>query len=92
MSIAIRKHWIITNEIVYKAAYEFVHGAASDNVKSLLTGCFDIDREDADKIMMCSLPHRTDKDGGYRVFIRSVNRALGAEIYHYSSTHANKQS
>ncbi|SHL74353.1 hypothetical protein SAMN02745136_05600 [Anaerocolumna jejuensis DSM 15929] len=75
------------NTKVYKAADKFVHGAASDDVKSLLTSCFDFDREDADEILRRSLPHRTDKDGGYRRFIKSVNRVLGARVYHYDTVH-----
>jgi hypothetical protein len=69
------------NEKVYKAADEFVQGAASDDVKALLAGCFDFDDEDADEIISCSLPHKTDKDGGYREFIKSVNRVLGVDVY-----------
>jgi len=66
---------------VYKAADEFVHGASSDDVKVILAGCFDFDEGDAEKILSLSIPHRTDKDGGYRVFIRSVNKVLGEDIY-----------
>ncbi|EGO9279679.1 MULTISPECIES: hypothetical protein [Enterococcus] len=69
------------NEKVYKAADKFVQGAASDDVKALLTSCFDFDNEAADEILSRSLPHRTDKDGGYREFIKSVNRVLGVDVY-----------
>lgn len=69
------------NEKVYKAANEFVHGASSDNVKAILASCPDFDKEDAEKILSRSIPHRTDKDGGYRVFIRTVNKVLGEDIY-----------
>ncbi len=66
---------------VYKAAYKFAHGATSDEVKDLLTSCFEFDKEDADEILMQSLPHREDNDGGYREFIKSVNRVLNMDIY-----------
>ncbi|MPM59331.1 hypothetical protein SDC9_106171 [bioreactor metagenome] len=69
------------DEKVYKAADEFVHGASSDDVKTLLADCFDFDEGDAKKIMSLSTPHRTDKDGGYKAFIRSVNKVLGDEVY-----------
>lgn len=69
------------NEKVYKAADEFVQGAASDDVKAILASCFDFDNEDADEILSRSFPHRTDKDGGYREFIKSVNRVLGVDVY-----------
>ena len=69
------------NDQVYKAADEFVLGAASDDVKALLTSCFDFDKEDADEILSRSLPHRTDKDGGYHAFITSVNKVLGIDVY-----------
>lgn len=66
---------------VYKAADEFVHGAPSDNVKVLLASCLDFDEEDVEKILSRSIPHRTDKDGGYRVFIKAVNEVLGEDVY-----------
>lgn len=69
------------NEKVYKAADEFVHGASFDEVKVILSSCFDFDANDADRVLSRSIPHRTDKDGGYREFIRSVNKVLGADIY-----------
>jgi hypothetical protein len=73
------------NEKVYKAADEFVHGASTDDVEAILESCFDFDKEDARKILTRSIPYKTDKDGGYREFIRSVNKVLGADIYneHY---------
>jgi hypothetical protein len=66
---------------VYEAADEFVVGAAPDDVKAILAGCFDLDKEAADKILSRSLPHRTDKDGGYHAFIASVNKILGIDVY-----------
>jgi len=69
------------NDKVYKAANEFVHGASSDDVKVILESCFDFDEEDSEKILSRSIPYRTDKDGGYRAFIRSVNKVLGEDVY-----------
>jgi hypothetical protein len=66
---------------VYQAADEFVHGAASNEVVNILTSCIDFDEKDADKILSLSIPHKTDRDGGYRKFIKSVNKVLGADIY-----------
>lgn len=69
------------DEKVYKAADEFVHGAPSDDVKVILASCFDLDEKGAEEILSRSIPHRTDKDGGYRAFIRSVNKVLGEDVY-----------
>lgn len=69
------------NEKVYKAADDFVLGASSDDVKAILANCLDFDIEDVEEILSRSISHRTDKDGGYRAFIRSVNKVLGADIY-----------
>jgi hypothetical protein len=69
------------NEKIYKAADEFVHGASSDDVKAILASCFDFDEEDAEEILSRALPHRTDKDRGYRAFIKSVNKVLGEDVY-----------
>lgn len=69
------------SEKVYKAANKFASGAPSDDVKSLLESCIDFDDEDAEKILSCSFPHRNDKDGGYCVFIKSVNKVLGEDVY-----------
>ncbi len=77
----LKRSSFLADEQVYQAAAEFVHGASSDDVKAILAGCFDFDEEDAAEILSRSIPHRTDKDGGYRAFIRSVNQVLGADIY-----------
>ncbi len=69
------------NEKVYEAANEFAHGASSNEVKVILVSCFDFDMDDAEKILSRSIPHKTDKDGGYRAFIRSVNKILGEDVY-----------
>lgn len=69
------------NEKIYKAADEFVHGASSDDIKAILTNCLDFDKEDAEEILSLSIPHRTDKDRGYKAFIKSVNKVLGADVY-----------
>ena len=66
---------------IYQAADEFIHGAVSNDVVNLLTCCIDFDEKDADKILSQSIPHKTDRDGGYHVFIKSVNEVLGADIY-----------
>ena len=66
---------------VYKAADAFVHGETSNDVVNILVSCFDFDEKVADKILSRSIPHKTDRDGGYREFIKSVNEVLGADIY-----------
>jgi hypothetical protein len=72
---------IYEDKKIYMAADAFSHGAASEDVISLLTSCFEFEKEDADEILKRSLPHRTDKDGGYREFIKSVNKVLGIDVY-----------
>ena len=69
------------NEKVYMAADKFAHGASSNDVKAILSSCFDFTEEDAEEILLQSASHRTDKDGGYRAFIRSVNEVLGEDVY-----------
>lgn len=69
------------NEEVYNAADEFVHGGSAENVKAILTRCFDFTEEDAEEILAQASPHKKDKDGGYRVFIRYVNKVLGEHVY-----------
>lgn len=66
---------------VYKAADEFAHGASYDDVKAILASFLDFDRDDAEKILSRSFPYRTEKDGGYRAFIKSVNKLLGQDVY-----------
>lgn len=67
------------DEKIYKAAEEFAHKASSDDVKKILSNCFT--EKNAEKILSQAFPHRTDKDGGYRAFIRSVNKVLGENVY-----------
>jgi len=69
------------NNKVYKAAEEFAQGASNNDVINLLTDCFDFDETDADQILAKSMLHKTDRDGGYREFIKAVNEVLGADIY-----------
>jgi hypothetical protein len=69
------------DEKVYQAANEFVRGVPADDVKALLAGCFNFDEGDAEEIISMSVPHRNDKDGGYKAFIRSVNKVLGEDVY-----------
>jgi 3-deoxy-D-manno-octulosonate 8-phosphate phosphatase KdsC-like HAD superfamily phosphatase len=69
------------NERIYEAAHEFVRGVSVNDIKAILASCLDFDEEDAEKILSQALPHRTDKDGGYGAFIRSVNKVLGEDVY-----------
>ena len=66
---------------IYKAADEFIHGVSSDDVKVILGKYLDFDEEDIEKILSQSIPHRADKDGGYRAFIKTVNKVLGEDVY-----------
>ena len=66
---------------VYKAASEFANGASSDEVKNILTNSVEFDEEDADNVLADLSSHRLDEDGGYREFIKSVNKVLGADVY-----------
>ena len=72
---------------VYKAAKEFADGASVIEVKNVLTSCCDLNEKNAQDIVLKTLPHRTDKDGGYRFFIRSVNKVLGEDIYSEKVSH-----
>lgn len=69
------------NKKVYQAANEFVRGAETGNVKAILDECFEFEEEDIKKILSRAIPHRTDQDGGYRAFIRSVNKVVGDDLY-----------
>lgn len=66
---------------VYQAADEFVRGASHEEVGAILAGCFELSENDVDQIISKAIPHRADQDGGYRAFIRSVNKAVGEDIY-----------
>jgi len=77
----LKRSYFYEDEKIYKAADEFVHGASSDNIKAIFANCFDFDEKDTEKILLWAIPHRTDKDGGYRVFIKSVNKVLGLDVY-----------
>jgi hypothetical protein len=46
-----------------------------------LTSCIEFDEKEAEAILAESSPHRFDEDGGYREFIKAVNRVLGADTY-----------
>lgn len=78
-----------TDERVYEAAGAFVLGAASQNVTAMLQSCLDIDDSQVDSIIKTAMSHKTDRDGGYRAFIRLVNREIGEEAY---SVHHRKKS
>lgn len=69
------------NETIYKAADEFVHGGSADDIQAMLLSCHDFAKEDAEEILSLSIPHRTDKDKGYKAFIKSVNKVLRTDIY-----------
>ncbi len=69
------------NKKVYQAAKEFARGAEIGNVKAILDSCFDFTEKDVEKILSQAVPHRADKDGGYRAFIGFVNKVVGDEIY-----------
>ena len=66
---------------IYKAADEFIQGASFNDVKAILEKCLDFDEEDIEKILSQSIPHRTDKDGGYRAFMKTVNKVFGEDVY-----------
>lgn len=68
---------LYASEIVNRAAEIFAEGASAEEIKVILTSCVEIDEEEVEKIIEQSLPHRNDKDGGYRFFIKSVNKVLG---------------
>lgn len=70
------------DERVYLAAEKFAGGASFDDVRRLLEDCYDIDEENAEEILKWASSHRKDRDGGYRFFLRSVNRSLGENVYH----------
>ena len=72
---------------VYKAAEKFADGASVIEVKRILVSCFDLNEKNVEEILSQSLSHRTDKDGGYRYFIRSVNKVLGEDIYSEKTSH-----
>lgn len=69
------------NEKVYTAADAFARGASLRDVGDILEDCFEFDEGDAGKILSGAIPRRTDRDGGYRAFIRSVNKAVGEKLY-----------
>lgn len=76
------KRWMFHEDNqVYYAASKFSNGASFDEVKNILVSCFDFSKKSADVIWECASPHKTDRDGGYRFFIRSVNKELGDSIY-----------
>jgi len=52
-----------------------------DVVKTILSDCLDFDAECAEEAMSLSIPHRPDRDGGYKALIRAVNNVLGEDVY-----------
>lgn len=76
------KRWMFhKDDNIYKAAKKFAAGASLNEVKDILISCFDLNEKNAEDILTRSSPHKTDKDGGYRSFIRSVNKELGEDVY-----------
>ena len=71
---------LFVSDKVYAAADKFAKGASFEEVKAILTGSYEIDEEDAKEIIAQSLPHRKDRDGGYRAFIKSVSKILDENI------------
>jgi len=69
------------DERVYQAAEAFARGAPPDEVRAILDSCLALDAGDSEEILARALPHRADRDGGYKAFIRSANRVLGGDIY-----------
>jgi|GEM_PF-2334201 len=76
-----KRRGLYESKKVYRAADKFSEGVPSEDVQALLKNCLEFDGEDAETVLSLSLPHRKDKDGGYRAFIRSVNRVLGENVY-----------
>lgn len=66
---------------IYKAADEFSHGAPTENIIAILNSCIELNADDAKEILSLADPYKTDKDRGYKAFIRSVNMVLGEEVY-----------
>lgn len=66
---------------VYKAARAFAQGVSSDEIREILLNCVDFDEEDISQIMTSAEPHKTDDDGGYGAFIKTVNKTLGEVVY-----------
>jgi hypothetical protein len=77
------------DERVYEAADAFIQGAASRKVAAMLQSCLDIGDSQVDSIIKTAMSHKTDRDGGYRAFIRLVNREFGEDVY---STHHRTKS
>ena len=69
------------NEKVYEAANAFAHGESFEDIESILANCIDFDKQDAEAIIHDSFSHKADADGGYRAFLRSVNKILDADVY-----------
>lgn len=77
----IKRLGLYEDEKIYKTAEKFSHGISSEKIKSYLSECNHFNKEDAEKVLLESSSHRIDKDGGYRIFIKSVNKVLGENVY-----------
>jgi len=71
----------IVDEKVYKAARLFAQGASNEEVMKIILRCIDFDEEDAEEILSFAEKHRSDDDGGYSSFLKSVNKILGEDVY-----------
>ena len=77
---------MIPNPRVYQAARAFAQGESVDKVREILLDCFDIDEDEAEKVVLSSSNFRGDIDGGYSAFINAVNLVLGTKAYHLEYT------
>lgn len=66
---------------IYKAAQAFASGRPADEVKQRLSGSYQLNSGDAERIIAAALPNRADPDGGYGAFLQAVNDVLGGEVY-----------
>ena len=70
-----------TDARIYEAAEAFLLGETPRKVAAILQSCPDIGELQADSIVKTAMSHRAEEDGGYRAFIRAVNREIGEEVY-----------
>ncbi|SET11800.1 hypothetical protein [Paenibacillus sp. NFR01] len=66
---------------IYKAAQAFASGRPADEVKQGLSGSYQLNPGDAERIIAAALPNRADVDGGYGAFLQAVNDVLGGDVY-----------
>jgi hypothetical protein len=63
------------------AAEAFAKGASAKKIDDILTGGFCLNMGEAEEVMSQALPHRSDRDGGYKAFLSSVNNVIGEDVY-----------